>query len=99
MLTTTRKQIVEKVIEKNGFIFRVFFAVSNELDGVKAEIIKVIPLGKIEDLSETIALPICQSTSVFDDLLISTFNLAIQSPYVSSLIDINGSKPRAPTLA
>ncbi len=97
MLTTTRKQIIEKVIEKNGFIFRVFFAVSNELDGVKAEIFKVIPLGKIEDFSETIVLPVCSSASVFDDLLISTFNLSIPSPYVSHLIYINGSKPRAPT--
>lgn len=98
MLTTSRKQIVEQIVEQNGIAFRVFFAVSTEFGQRKVEVIKAIPLGKIEEIKEVIYLPKAEEQKVYGEALKTYFRESVVSPY-SSLIFINGSKPRAPTIA
>lgn len=98
MLTTSRKQFVEQIIEQNGIAFRVFFAVSFIYGQRKVEILKVIPLGKIEEIKEVVFLPQAKIKKVFGGVLKTFFRDSIVSPY-SSLIFINGSKPRAPTFS
>lgn len=96
MLTNLRKQIVEKIVERDGLVFRVFFAVSNEFGEVKAEIIKVEELGRLEDVSEAILLPCAKEKCTNNYKTPKSSFEKIVSPY-SSLIFVNGSKPRAPT--
>ena len=57
MLTTSRKQIVEKVVARDGVLFRVWFAVYNENGRVVAKPIKAERLGSVEDHEVKIALP------------------------------------------
>lgn len=97
MLTTTRKQIVEKVIAKDGVLFRVWFAVSNENGRIVATPVKAIELGKVEDHEVKIALPCLKTKAICNFAPVKSFVDKIISPY-SSLIFVNGSKPRAPTL-
>lgn len=96
MLTNLRKQIVEKIVERDGLVFRVFFAVSNEFGEVKAEIIHVEKLGNLEDVSEAVLLPCAKEKCTHNFEIPKTFCEKKISPY-SSLIFVNGSKPRAPT--
>jgi len=96
MLTTTRKQIVEKVIAKDGVLFRVWFAVSNEHGKVVATPFKVLKLGNVDDHEVKIALPCLKTKDVCNFAPVKTFVDKIVSPY-SSLIFVSGSKPRAPS--
>ena len=97
MLTTSRKQIVEKVIANaDGVLFRVWFLVSYENGKCVAKAIKAIQLGSIEENSVALALPSPKTKNVFNfDLKVSSYE-NILSPY-SSLLFVTGSKPRAPT--
>ncbi|HYC34337.1 MAG TPA: hypothetical protein VEC13_01245 [Candidatus Paceibacterota bacterium] len=97
MLTTSRKQLVEKVIAKDGVIYRVVFAVSNEYGRVKAEIVSATILGNIEEHSEILALPEAKKNAVYAQILQKVFAESVVSAY-SDLIYKTGSKPRAPTL-
>ncbi len=97
MLTTTRKQIVEKVIAKDGVLFRVWFAVSNENGRIVATPVKAVQLGSVEDHEVKIALPTLKVKDICNFTPVKSFVDKIISPY-SSLIFVNGSKPRAPTL-
>lgn len=96
MLTNLRRQVVERIIERDGTVFRVFFAISNEFGQTKADIIKVEKLGRLEDVSETILLTCAKERCTHNFETPKTFCEKIISPY-SSLIFVNGSKPRAPT--
>lgn len=98
MLTTSRKQIVEQIVEQNGIAFRVFFAVSTEFGQRKVEVVKVITLGKIEEIKEVVCLPEAQEQKIYGEALETFFRDSVISPY-SSLIFINGSKPRAPAFS
>lgn len=98
MLTTTRKQLIEQIIEREGMLFRVVFAVSNEFGTVKGEILKVIPLGRIDENQEILALPEANKVHAYTETLEKVFFKSQVSPF-SDLIFINGSKPRAPTIA
>lgn len=97
MLTTSRKQIVEQIIEKEGIAYRVLFAVSSELGQRKVEIVQVIPLGKIEEIKEVVSLPTASECIIYGECVEKFFKDSVISPY-TSLIYINGSKPRAPTV-
>ncbi len=97
MLTTARKQIVEKVIARDGVLFRVWFAVSNENGKITATPIKAVKLGNVEDNEIKIALPVIKTKQVYNFKLPKASFESIISPY-SSLIFVSGSKPRAPTL-
>jgi hypothetical protein len=97
MLTTSQKRIVEKVIVNNdGVLFRVWFAVSNEGGKIVATPLKAIQLGNVEDHEVKIALPTLKVKETCNFRPVKTFVDKIISPY-SSLIFVNGSKPRAPT--
>lgn len=97
MLTTSRKQIVEKVIAKDGVLFRVWFAVSNENGKIVATPIKAVQIGAVEDHEVKIALPCAKTKDICNFAPVRTFVDKIVSPY-SSLLFVSGSKPRAPTL-
>ena len=97
MLTTSRKQIVEKVIAKDGVLFRVWFAVSNENGKIIATPIKAVPLGSVLENEIRVALPTLRVKDVCNFAPAKNFVDKIISPY-SSLIFVSGSKPRAPTL-
>ncbi len=97
MLTTSRKQIVEKVIVKDGVLFRVWFAVAYEFGRVVATPIKAIELGNVEDHEVKVALPCNKIKDVCNFEPVKIFVDKIISPY-SSLLFVSGSKPRAPTL-
>ncbi len=96
MLTTARKQIVEKIIVKDGVLFRVWFAVSYEAGKIVATPVKAIKLGSVEDHEVKIALPCAKTKDVCNFKPATTFVDKIISPY-SSLLFVSGSKPRAPT--
>ncbi|MES2345163.1 MAG: hypothetical protein V4494_04410 [Chlamydiota bacterium] len=96
MLTTSRKQIVEKVIAKNGVLFRVWFAVSNENGRIVATPIKAVKLGSVTENEIKIALPTLKVKDICNFAPVKTFVDKIVSPY-SSLLFVSGSKPRAPT--
>ncbi len=103
MLTTTRKQIHEKVIcSPQGVLFRVWFVVEFN-DGVfQPKIINAVAIGKSSDstlASQKILAIKGVSEKVFTEFALKvSFYKNILSPY-SSLILFNGSKPRAPTFA
>lgn len=97
MLTTSRKQIVEKVIVKDGVLFRVWFAVSNENGKIVATPIKAVKLGSVSENEIKVALPCAKAKDVCNFAPQKTFVDKIVSPY-SSLLFVSGSKPRAPTL-
>lgn len=97
MLTTNRKEILEKVIARDGVVYRVVFAVSNDFGKVKAEIISATPLGTIEENSEILSLPEAKKESIYGEVIESVFAQSFISSY-GDLIFLNGSKPRAPTL-
>lgn len=98
MLTTARKQIVEKVIANaDGVLFRVWFAVSNENGRIVATPIKAVKLGSVSENEIKIALPCAKTKGVCNFATVKTFVDRIVSPY-SSLLFVSGSKPRAPTL-
>lgn len=96
MLTTSRKQLIEKVIAKDGVIYRVVFAVSKECGRVKAEIVSATALGNIEEHSEVLSLPEARKQTIYAEVLEKVFTESVVSAY-ADLIFINGSKPRAPT--
>ncbi|MDB5204488.1 MAG: hypothetical protein JWP09_516 [Candidatus Taylorbacteria bacterium] len=96
MLTTARKQIVEKVIVKDGVLFRVWFAVSNENGKIVATPIKAIKLGSVDENEIKVSLPTLKVKNVCNFAPQKSFVDKIVSPY-SSLIFVSGSKPRAPT--
>ena len=96
MLTTSRKQIVEKMIVKDGVVFRVWFAVAYEFGKVVATPIKAIKLGNVEDHEVKVALPCNKVKDICNFEPVKTFVDKIISPY-TSLLFVNGSKPRAPT--
>ncbi len=98
MLTTSRKQIVEQIVEQNGIAFRVFFAISTEFGQRKVEVVKVITLGKVEEIKQVNYIPKEEQQKVYGEALGVFFRDSVASPY-SSLIFINGSKPRAPALS
>ncbi len=97
MLTTSRKQLIEKVIARDGIVYRVIFAISNDFGRVKAEIIRAVPIGTIEENAEILAIPEAKKTKIYGEVLETVFAESFVSVY-SNLIFINGSKPRAPTL-
>lgn len=98
MLTTARKQIIEKVIANaEGVLFRVWFAVSTENGKVVATPIKAVKIGNVEDSEIKIALPCARVKDVCNFASQKTTYNKIVSPY-SPLIFVSGSKPRAPTL-
>ncbi len=98
MLTTARKQIIEKVIANaEGVLFRVWFAVSSENGKVVATPIKAVRIGNVEDSEIKIALPCVKTKDICNFAPVKSFVNKIVSPY-SSLIFVSGSKPRAPTL-
>jgi hypothetical protein len=98
MLTTARKQIIEKVIANTeGVLFRVWFAVSNENGKVVATPIKAVKIGSVEENEIKIALPCAKVKDVCNFAPQKTTYNKIVSPY-SSLIFVSGSKPRAPSL-
>lgn len=97
MLTTARKQIIEKIIARDGVLFRVWFAVSNENGKVLATPIKAVRIGSVEDSEIKIALPCPKPKNVCNFAPQKISYNKIVSPY-SSLILVSGSKPRAPTL-
>ncbi len=97
MLTTSRKHIFEKVIARDGIVYRVVFAVSNEFGKQKAEVISVTELGKIEESAPSVLLldtPKQQICPVYKKAKVAKQNIV--SPY-STNIYVSGSKPRAPT--
>lgn len=96
MLTTSHKKIVEKVVARDGVLFRVWFAVSNENGRIVATPIKAIKLGSVLENEVKIALPCAKTKNVCNFAPIKTFVDHIVSPY-SSLIFVSGSKPRAPS--
>lgn len=98
MLTTARKQIVEKIIANaDGVLFRVWFAVSNENGRLVATPIKAVKLGSVSENEIKVALPCIKIKDVCNFALAKTFVDKIVSPY-ASLLFVSGSKPRAPTL-
>lgn len=97
MLTTARKQIIEKVIANaDGMLFRVWFAVSTENGKFVATPIKAVRIGNVEDSEIKIALPCVKVKNVCNFAPQKISYKKIVSPY-SSLIFVSGSKPRAPT--
>lgn len=99
MLTTSKKQLVERIIEKEGELFRVIFAVYSTAGERRLEVVKVIALGTFEPEQEaSIALPVGCTSVCPDFLFVSKFKESFVSPFLQDLIFINGSKPRAPTL-
>lgn len=97
MLTTSRKQVIEKVVARDGVLFRVWFVVSNENGVVTAKPIKAVQLGSVEENEVKIALPCAKVKDVCNFAPVKTFVDKIISPY-ASLLFVSGSKPRAPTL-
>jgi hypothetical protein len=97
MLTTSRKQIVEKVVARDGVLFRVWFAVSNENGKVVATPIKAIRLGSVEDHEVKIALPCAKSKDVCNFQPVKTFVDKIVSPY-TSILRFTCTIPRGPNL-
>lgn len=98
MLTTTRKQIVEKVIiSKDGVPFRVWFAVTYVNGECQAKIIRAIPVSEAKAPESILTLPEAKTIPHFDIVKEFVAPQQIISPY-SSLIFVSGSKPRAPTL-
>ncbi len=95
MLTTSRKQLIERVIEKDGSFFRVIFAVYFVEGGLRPKIVQVIPLGKFGTEENIIKLPEAPSSTFTDFIFESKLQDSIPSPFEG--IFINGSKPRAPT--
>lgn len=98
MLTTSRKQIIEKVVARDGVLFRVWFAISSDNGKIVATPIKAVQLGNVEDHEVKIALPALKTKDVCNFAPVKTFVDKVVSPY-SSLIFVSGSKPRAPSLA
>lgn len=96
MLTTYRKQIIEKIIEKDGIVFKVFFLISNDGGKVKARFIKAVPIGNIDELTETIKLADTSTKKFVTFAEKKVRPISTISPY-TNLIFVNGSKPRAPT--
>lgn len=99
MLTTSKKQLVERIIEKDGQLFRVVFAVYSSEGERRLEVVKVIALGAFEPEQEaTIALPAGCASVCSEIQFVSKFKESFVSPFLHDLIFINGSKPRAPTV-
>lgn len=97
MLTTTRKQIIEKVIlSKDGVPFRVWFEVSFINGCCDAKILRAIPIEETQKAASIIALPEARKITHFDIVKEFVSLKRIASPY-ASLLFVSGSKPRAPS--
>lgn len=97
MLSTKRKQLVEKIVERDGELFRVMFAVSFEHGQIKPEIVSVVSLGKFDASQEVVTyLPSFSEKTDADFVFVSKFKESACSPF-KDFIFVTGSKPRAPT--
>ena len=97
MLTTTRKQIIEKVVARDGVLFRVWFVVSNENGKVIAKPIRAEKLGSVEDHEVKIALPCAKAKDVCNFQPVKSFVNKIVSPY-TSILRFTCTIPRGPNL-
>jgi hypothetical protein len=97
MLTTSRKQIIEKVVARDGVLFRVWFAVSKEHGRIVATPIRAVELGSVEDHEVKIALPCAKIKDVCNFAPAKTFVDKVVSPY-TSILRFTCTIPRGPNL-